>query len=162
VQSLVRARRIAAGLVAVLLITACEGPEGPAGPTGPQGPQGAQGVQGPAGPQGPQGAQGPPGVQGLPGPAGAPGTGNILRITAAVGSNGSAQAILPLNVGTNINAPPVMSCYMGSVTSSVWLAVAGSPNTSIAYCGLVYDGQGWVAVLNAAPPGWVAAFVVVW
>ena len=128
-------------LAAVLLLTsiACAGKEGPTGPQGPPGP---------------------PGVQGLPGPAG---VGTRIVFTAPVSSSGSASVTLPAAAGTDINRPPALACYMGSSTSAVWLSVAGSSSSTVAYCGLVFNSGGtFSAVLNAAPAGWIAAFVVVY
>ena len=55
-----------------------------------------------------------------------------------------------------------MACYIGQVGGSVWLAIAGSASTSVTYCGLVFSNGSFSAVMNAAPVGWVAAFVVVY
>ena len=77
-------------------------------------------------------------------------------------SLGQAAAMFPAAVGTDINKPPALACYMGSTTSNVWLSVAGSSSTSVAYCGLVFSNGVWSAALNAAPVGWIAAFVVVY
>ena len=148
----------------MLSVASCKGADGAIGPQGPLGPAGPQGIPGIPGTQGPTGPQGPPGVQGLPGPAGpqgAAGPGTRIVLTALVNASGSAAVALPAAAGTDINRPPAMSCYMGSVTSSVWLSVAGSPSTTVAYCGLTFTGT-FTAVLNAAPPGWVAAFVIVY
>lgn len=141
-------RRVLAGCLVALM--ACKGADGAVGP------------QGPKGDQGPQGTQGPPGAQGLPGPAGARGAGTRIVLTAMVGATGSAVVVLPAAAGTDINLPPAMSCYIGSTTSTVWLAIAGSASSSETYCGLVFSGGVFNAVVNAAPVGWVAAFVVVY
>ena len=135
------------GLLLILLTACSEGPMGPAGPAGPQGPAGAQGPQGLPGPAG---------------PSGAPGAGTRIVITATVNSSGGAAVIFPAAVGNDINRPPAMSCYVGSVTSNVWLAVAGTAGTTGTYCGLVFSGGVWGAAMSNAPPGWIAAFVVVY
>ena len=108
------------GLFAVLAMAACAGAEGPAGPQGPQGP---------------------PGVQGLPGPAGAPGAANRLVLSVTVDAAGEASVELPLSVGTNIDSPPSMACYHGSVDSPVWLSVSSGSGSEV-QCGLVFDGAG--------------------
>lgn len=133
-------RRLA--LISLFLAAACAGKDGATGPMGPAGPTGPTG---------------PAGVQGLPGPAGAL---TFYRTTAVIGSNGAASVTFPAAVGTDINKPPLMSCYTGSTTSNVWLAVAGSPSTTVTYCGLVFSGGVWNAVMSAGSPGWLAAFVV--
>ena len=120
--------------------------------------KGADGVTGPQGPAGPQGATGP---QGLPGPAGAAGT-NKLTLTGLVGTSGSAVVFLPAAAGTDLNRPPAMSCYLSSTTSTVWLSISGSSSSTNPYCGLVFSGGTFTAVMNSAPPGWIAAFVVVY
>jgi len=51
-------------LVAVLLVSGCQGTLGPAGPQGEQGPPGLQGSVGPQGPAGAVGPQGPVGPEG--------------------------------------------------------------------------------------------------
>ncbi|MBA3836545.1 MAG: hypothetical protein C0499_02660 [Zymomonas sp.] len=140
----------------LLALMACKGADGAVGPQGPKGDQGPQGAQGSQGPQGPAGAQG------LPGPAGARGAGTRIVLTAMVGATGSAVVVLPAAAGTDINLPPAMSCYVGAVTSPVWLAVAGSASASDTYCGLVFSGGVFSAVMNAAPVGWIAAFVIVY
>ncbi|HUT57404.1 MAG TPA: hypothetical protein VNA25_05975 [Phycisphaerae bacterium] len=129
---------VLAGLV-VMAMVACSGPMGPEGPMGPQGPQG---------------------VQGLPGPAG-PGTRVVL--TAMVNSAGDAAASLPVAAGTNIDSPPAMVCYVGSLTSYVWIPVASTLTASRApSCGLVLSGGRWNAVMVYGPAGWVAAFVIIY
>jgi hypothetical protein len=50
---------IGALLIALSLLTACDGPQGPPGPPGPAGPAGPEGPQGPLGKEGPAG---PPGA----------------------------------------------------------------------------------------------------
>jgi hypothetical protein len=131
-------------LVAVGLAVACKGPEGPAGPQGVQGPQGANGTNG---------------ANGLPGPAG-PGT--RLVLTGTISSSGGVSVALPAAAGTSMTNPPAMACYLTSSSSTVWLSIAGSPSTTVPYCGLVFSGGVFNAVMNAAPVGWLAAFVIVY
>jgi hypothetical protein len=78
-------------------------------------------------------------------------------------ANGDAAVVLPAAAGTNINLPPSMSCYTGSVTSTVWLSIAGgSSGVSDTFCGLVFAGGGWTATMIGTVPGWLAAFVVLY
>lgn len=125
--------RIALVLIAVL-VASCTGPTGPAGPAGPAGPQG------------------------LPGPAGSV---NFYRITTTLNSNGAVSVALPAVVGTDINRPPVMSCYTGSTTTNSWLSVSdGYTSTSTPYCGVTFSAGVWNAVMAQGTAGWFAAFVV--
>src|SRR5262245_23993983 len=150
-------KRLKSLMLLLALAAACKGADGATGPAGPAGPQGPQG---PAGPQGPVG---PAGAQGLPGPAGPAGAAGTKFVgTAVVSTTGGASVLLPTAAGNNINQPPLMSCYMGSTTDNVWLSVAGTPSTVGAYCGLVFTNGRWGAAMLQAPPGWVAAFVVVY
>lgn len=123
-----------------------------------------KGADGATGPQGPAGPPGPPGPQGLPGPAGPAGAGaNKVVYTAVVNSSGSATVQLPSAVSADINKPPVMACYVTSTTSTAWLAVSdGWGATSGPYCGAVFSNGAYTAVMNQAPPGWIAAFVVMY
>ena len=139
-------------LVIGLCVVGCAGKDGAAGPMGPAGPQGSQGAQG---------------AQGLPGPAGANGAANKVVFIAASNTSSSgfsATAALPVAAGTDQSRPPNMACYTASSTSSgVWLSVAGTPGSSSSpYCGLVFSGGGWTAVMNQMSSGWIAAFVVVY
>lgn len=137
----------------LLVLAACAGDQGPMGPPGPTGPPG------------PQGPQGPAGVQGLPGPAGPPGQagpGTRLNYVVPIGTNGTAGQLLPPAAGTDINRPPALACYTGSVTSPSWLKVADGFSSTSTYCGLVFGSGQWTVVLNQGIPGWLAAFVVVY
>lgn len=137
----------------LLALLACEGPMGPEGPSGPQGPQGPQGIQGIPGLPGPMG---PPGPQGVPGP------GTRVNLTATVLSDGSAAANIPAAAGTDPRRPPTMACYMtDNPNSGIWLAVAGSDSGGT-FCGLGLGTSSWIALMIDAPPGWTAAFVVVY
>jgi len=146
-----REARLSALVLSVFLVVAsaaCEGPEGPMGPAG---------TQGPAGPQGPQG---PPGVEGLPGP---PGAGNRIVLTALVSEEGVAVAQLPEAVGSDINNPPALVCYVGVPGETFWVAVSstlvaeGSPLCVME----LFEGR-FYAFLEGGAPGWVAAFVVLY
>lgn len=92
------------------------------------------------------------------GPAG-PGT--RATYTAIVESDGAAVVALPASAGTSLSDPPSLTCYMAPAGGTAWLAVAGSASTNDPYCGLVFVNGTFSAVLNAATPGWTAAFVVV-
>jgi hypothetical protein len=122
------------------LLLACEGKQGPVGPAGPTGPQGQPG---------------------LPGPAGANGTTRVV-LTSVIKADGSASVALPTAAGTDVNRPPAMSCYIGNSAFAVWLSVAGSPSEDDPYCGLVFDRGTFFAFMDGAPPGWIAAFVVIY
>ena len=115
-----------------VLCAACEGKMGPIGPTGPTG------------------------LTGLTGP---PGSANFYRITASIGSNGSAVVLLPAALGADARQPPVMTCYTGD-GGNAWLAVADSWSSTSAYCGAGFSGGRWSAILHDGRPGWLAAFVV--
>lgn len=147
--------------VASAMIAGCKGAAGPTGPSGPAGPQGAQG---PAGPQGATGATGATGAQGAQGAAGLPGPagpGTRMVFTATVSGTGGAMATLPAAAGTIFNNPPAMVCYVTSAGTGVWLAVASTSSSTYPFCGLVFSGGVFNAVMSGATPGGTAAFVVV-
>lgn len=145
--------RIAATLVSMLSLAACEGKMGPAGPAGPQGAPGAQGPQG------------------LPGPAGTSGLGNRQDFTGIVNANGGAVALLPPASVANGKLPAV-SCYEspGTVSSNgflVWYAVNqsvyGTTEGNSACTILTSDtgGQPGIVLVNSVP-GWKYYFVAAW
>jgi hypothetical protein len=71
-----RAAKLLAIILPIVLLVGCSAEQGPAGPSGPQGaagPQGPAGGQGPGGPPGPAGPQGDAGPQGPAGPQGVKG-----------------------------------------------------------------------------------------
>jgi hypothetical protein len=144
------------GLAAVLAVIACKGAEGPVGPSGPQGP---------AGPIGPQGPQGP---QGLPGPAGPAGTTKVVLMATPNATTSVATVSLPAAVGTDVNKPPTVSCYMANPTQfpGVWFAVNdGYTDGGTPWCLVAFSASaGWVASMQEMPTaaGWIAAFVVIY
>lgn len=82
--------RIAALVLAGLVLAACtakEGPQGPAGPSGPPGP--ANGPVGPMGPSGPSGPPGEQGIQGIPGALGPQGPQGIPGLQGPPGQDGA-------------------------------------------------------------------------
>ena len=144
---------------AMLAVVGCAGKDGITGPTGPQGPAGPQGVPGPAG------ATGAQGVQGLAGPTGPGNTRITLTGVATQGSSGAYgyAVMLPSAVGADGTRPPSMVCYQASsLTSGVWLSVSGVPGSTGTFCGLVFSGGSWVAVMTQMPTSWTAAFVILY
>jgi hypothetical protein len=140
VQSLVRVRQMAASLLMVLTVAACEGAEGPAGPVGPQGPTGPQG---------------------LAGPAGAPGAANRI-VLSAVSVGATVSVTLPPAVGNSPTSPPLMACYLASnPAGGVWLAVNDGYSSTSPWCAVSLIDGAWVARMFNAPSTWTAAFVVV-
>ena len=127
-------RRLLIGLV---LAMACAGKEGAAGPTGPAGPQG---------------------------PPGAGATKIVLTGTAVYSSTSGTYGVaipMPAAAGTDPTRPPAMDCYQTDVPANgVWIAVAGVSSSTNSYCGAVYSGGVWNAVMTRMPPGWTAAFVI--
>ena len=134
-------KRVAAVLLAVLPLVACDGPIGPAGQDGLDGGQGAQGIQGPPGPAGP---------------------GTRLNYFRTLGADGATTQALPAAVGTNPQLPPVFGCYTSSSLSGTWLVVADGRYSTDLSCGLVFGNGVWNAVMLHGVPGWWAAFVVVY
>ena len=140
-------------MAAVLAIVACKGADGAVGPAGPQGPAG------PTGPQGPQG---------LPGPAGAPGTTKVVLMATPNATTAVATVSLPAAVGSDVNKPPSVSCYMANPTQfpGVWFAVNdGYTDGGTAWCLVAFSSSGgWVASMQEMPTaaGWIAAFVVIY
>jgi hypothetical protein len=179
VQVLVRVRQLAACVVVMLGIAACEGPAGPTGPEGPGGPQGLQGPQGPvgpggatgpagpqgatgpAGPQGPSGATGATGLQGPPGPVGPPGASNRWVMTGTIGESGSTTGILP-SAAVAGDGLPAIACYISS-NGVTWLAVAQIPSTlSGPSCGITGVGTSPGITLINVPTGWFYYLIAVY
>jgi hypothetical protein len=55
-----------------------------------------------------------------------------------------------------------MTCYEEAPGGTVWLAVADGYSATSAYCGLVFSSGSFVAVMNQAPVGWTAGFVIIY
>lgn len=90
-------------LIALLFVTACEGPEGPAGPAGPQGTSGAVGATGPTGPQG------------------VPGTANVIYSPwVAVSFAGSGTSYV-----SNITAPQLTQTVLDRADIRVYWSESG-------------------------------------
>jgi hypothetical protein len=83
-----RATKLLAVLLPLLLLTTCSAEQGPAGPSGPQGAAGPQGQVGPQGEAGAQGPSGPQGVKGELGEAGPPGPPGPKGEAGAAGPHG--------------------------------------------------------------------------
>ncbi len=110
--------------------------------------KGADGATGPQGAQGPQGPQGPAGVEHV--------------FTGIIGSAGTVTVSFPTAAGTDPTSPPATTCFVAQTPSSgVWLSV-NQTTTSNGTCGLVFSAGHWSGSLLQVPPGWTAAFVVVY
>ncbi len=75
-------------MLAIAILSACQGPVGPAGASGLPGNSGLPGVQGQQGVQGPQGDPGLPGFPGSPGSPGKPGLPGLPGNPGNPGNNG--------------------------------------------------------------------------
>jgi Collagen triple helix repeat (20 copies) len=88
------------------------GPQGARGTQGPQGVQGLVGPQGPAGPAGPRGATGPAGAEGARGPTGKTGPSGTVAASTVVSATESKSSADPVT-GTTLTAS--VSCPNGEV-----------------------------------------------
>ena len=125
--SLISIRSVAIAMsltaIAILFLTACQGPPGEVGPAGPAGPQGDPVPQtaGPPGPTGESGLAGPPGPEGPPGPIGLQGP---QGETGELGAPGLTGPELP-----NVAAETVVEVATGETAVQVAQDAASAPFT---------------------------------
>jgi hypothetical protein len=88
----------------------------------------------------------------------------VLVVAAVSTSSGiAAAAPLPAAAGTDPSKPPLVACYESTdPTTGNWLAVNDGYSLTAPYCGLVFSGGVWNAVMSQMRLGWSAAFVVMY
>jgi hypothetical protein len=84
-------------------------------------------------------------------------------VTGVAGASGGVAIPLPAAVGTNPSSPPALSCYTtDNPSSGVWVAVADGWSATSTFCGLVFSGGVWNAVMVNMDVGWTAGFIVIY